>query len=180
MTKAKRNNEFVTGKHVKEIFNRPRAFHLKEQASDLHYDYERRIASEEKRSYLKNATIQVRTLHAQSIGNVVEMGRYLEHVQNDILNHGEYMAWLKEEFEKNGYFSADSASNYRNAYALAQKFGLDKIKSLKLSYIYIVGRHTVPEEAQAEVIEKASRGELKTKKEIYDIILHHKQEKKTT
>ena len=143
---------------------------------NLHYDYENKIQSEEERAELKKITKTIKNFFSDSVPIVIEIGRRLEYVRNEILSHDEYEIWLQEEFENTGYFSANSDANYRNAYLLTEEYGINKVKALTLTDLYIIGRYTIPEEAKAEVIEKIYGGEVLTRKDIYSIINKHKKE----
>lgn len=144
---------------------------------NLHYDYENKIQSEQERAELKKITTTIKILFSPSVPIVIEIGRRLEYVRNEILSHDEYGIWVQEELGNTGYVSADSEANYRNAYLLTEEYGLNKVKALTLSDIYMIARPTIPEEAKAEVIEKINRGERLTRKDIHSIIVTHLKRK---
>jgi hypothetical protein len=179
MTAKKRDT--IIKHQTKGIFDRPGSAHLMEESYSLRYDY--RHLDKETSKQLKDQTIQIRTLYTQSLNNVIQIGKFLYNVKYNVLSRGEYLAWLKSEFEEPGYFSHDTASNFINAYLMCEKFGkkyggIDKLKPLNLNTIYVMSRRSVPDSAQEEIIDRIQEGESLKRDQVQKIIRQHKFKQK--
>ena len=160
-------------KKAHEIFSREGTNYLTAEVGYFYYDYSNLAKDTEKE--LKNTTLQVRTLWAQSLANVIRIGSYLQHIKDDVLEYGVFTEWLKEEFEEPGFFTHYSARNFMNTYLLSLKYGgMHKLKPLSLHTLYTIARRSVPEEAQREIIGRSEKGESLTRQQIQQIISNHK------
>lgn len=179
MTAKKRDS--IIKHQTKGIFDRPGSAHLMEESYSLRYDYGH--LDKETSKQLKDQTIQIRSLYTQSLNNVIQIGKFLCNVKYKVLSRGEYLAWLKSEFEEPGYFSHDTASNFINAYIMCEKFGnkyggIDKLKPLNLHTIYVMSRRSVPDSAQEEIIDRIQNGEGLKRDHVMKIIRQHKLKQK--
>jgi Protein of unknown function (DUF3102) len=93
------------------------------------------------------------------IRSVIEIGRLL-HEASEQCEHGEYMDWLKREFE----WSHDTAMNYRNVYELSQNPNCSDFDQLNISAtaLYVVAKMKGDDQnaARDAVLEAARKGRV--------------------
>lgn len=140
---AKRSEALFKGSHPSSS----------ETISQLKFDYTQLPDTQEALS-LKNKTIEIRILYKASVQTLAKIGHELNLIKEK-LDYGCWLDWLNKEFVEQGFFTIDSARNYMNLSNLVAEHGLDSLKALPLSVLYIMGRSDFPEETRQLVIKQA-------------------------
>jgi hypothetical protein len=98
---------------------------------------------------------EIRKLCRRGTADTIEIGRRLT-AAKEILVHGSFLPWLKEEFA----WSESAAQNFMRVYALAEKYKNVNFADLDVpvSGLYLLAAPKVSESAVKEVISYAERG----------------------
>jgi Protein of unknown function (DUF3102) len=108
----------------------------------------------------------IRVLGKQTIANIIEIGRRLVECRDNHLGRGEWLPWLKREFD----WSRQTADRFIHVFEAADK--LPKLGNLEvpISGLYLLTAPSVPEAVREEAIERAEAGEKMPLAEVKRII----------
>jgi hypothetical protein len=119
---------------------------------------------------------EIRLLRKRALADIIEIGRRLTKCR-DIVGHGNWQTFLDREFG----WSATTALNFMRF------FDLTKTKStnfadldLPVSSLYLLAAPGTPEEARAEIIQRAEAGEQISSARVKEMITRAKREKNGT
>lgn len=132
-------------KQGKSLFRSSSPSHIAELEA---FNYNYSTLPTELAKELKNTTTNIRVHYRNALQSLSSVGLQLIKTK-DILPRGEWVNWVKQEFDEPGYFSIYTAENYMNLARLVQAHGLENLKNLPLSVLYILSR-----EQDEEFIEK--------------------------
>lgn len=98
---------------------------------------------------------EIRRLGKQTVANIIEIGRRLVDCRDNHLDHGEWLPWLKREFD----WSRQTADRFIHVFEAAGK--LPKLGNLEvpISGLYLLTAPSTPEAARQEIIERTEAGE---------------------
>jgi hypothetical protein len=96
----------------------------------------------------------IRGLGKRVVADIIEIGRRLTDAKK-IAGHGNWLPWLEREFG----WSRQTADNFINVYEANGKVPNFGNLNLPLSGLYLLAKPSTPDEARAEVIERAEAGE---------------------
>jgi Protein of unknown function (DUF3102) len=115
----------------------------------------------------------IRELGKKTIEQVIEIGRRLTEVKDDLLEHGEFGPWLGREFG----WTERTAQNFMRVYKLSQS-NPKRISDLNLPLagIYLLARPSTSDEVRNEVLERAEAGEQISVATIKEAIAESKPE----
>ena len=116
---------------------------------------------------------EIRRLGKQTVDNVVEIGRRLTECRNHPqMKHGDWLPWLKREFD----WSQPSAQRFMDVYRFASDAELPKLSNLGLpvSALYQLAAPPTPKPAKTEIIERAQAGEHVSVVEVKRVVERHK------
>jgi hypothetical protein len=126
-------------------------------------------------SFVQQQTGEIRALMRRTAQDIFEIGSKLIEIKEK-LGHGNFLAWLKAEFDWN----ERTAQNFMN---VARQFKYETVSDLPLAAtaLYILAAPSTPEAIRAEAIARAKRGEAITKKKAQALARAHSdgQKKKT-
>jgi hypothetical protein len=109
----------------------------------------------------------IRLLGSRAIGDLIEIGRILVDTRDNRCKHGEWLAWLEQEFN----WSRQTADNYIHMY---ESFGqiANRVSNLAIDCrsLYLLAAPSTPETARDEVIERSEAGEFMTPAQIKEIV----------
>jgi len=111
----------------------------------------------------------IRAAGRRTVENVIEIGRRLTEAR-ELCDHGEWLAWLKEEFS----WSRQTADNLINVYEASKSLNFSNL-DLPVSSLYLLARPSTPEAARQEVFDKAESGEPVSYRRTQDIVAKHKK-----
>lgn len=139
------------------------------QQTGLEYNYD--TLEPETRALVRQRTEQIKELVKRSTQDIIDIGRYLTDVKQN-LKHGQFYPWLKSEFQ----WSLRTAARFMKVY---DKFKSANLADLNLSpsVLYELSANTVPDAAIDETLELAESGETITI-ETAKLIKQKYQEKK--
>src|SRR5215472_3036088 len=91
-----------------------------------------------------------------SVNGTIEIGRRLSVVKKAV-NHGQWLGWLKEEFD----WSDRSARNFMCIWKFAQTTKLEIISNLNISptALYLLAAPRTPDKVRNDVLARAKAGE---------------------
>jgi hypothetical protein len=121
---------------------------------------------------LAEQAVAIRILGKRVVGDIVEIGQRLTICHGMICGprgkHTEqsWPEWLKREFE----WSEDTATRYMQLAEFSSSRNLRDDLSLPVSGLYLLAAPSTPEEARAEVIERAEQGEKLSVKDVQTIV----------
>jgi|GEM_PF-3859170 len=106
----------------------------------------------------------IRALGKRVVGDIIEIGRRLTECKAT-LPHGQWLPWLKREFE----WSCDKAEKFMR---IAKSPYSDAARNLEFSVdgLYLLAAPTTPADLQADVIDRAANGESFTSAQIKKLI----------
>ena len=125
------------------------------------FDYS--LLDDETSSFVRSRATEIKKLMKRTAQDLFNIGNYLIEVKTQ-LGHGNFMNWLEAEFN----WSIRTAARFMS---VAQKFELDSLSNLELlpTALYIMAAPSTPEEAIAEMFERAKQGETITEKRAKEI-----------
>jgi len=108
----------------------------------------------------------IRALGKQTVANIIEIGRRLVDCRENHLDHGEWLPWLKREFD----WSRQTADRFIHVFEAADK--LPKLSNLEvpISGLYLLTAPSASPEARDEIIERAEAGEKMPLAEVKRVI----------
>jgi hypothetical protein len=126
---------------------------LTEVVEQLNFDYEK-VEDLSARASLRDAAITIKNHMRRTYYGVIECGQKLLEAK-ELVPKNTFMQWFNKEFK--GEFSYDTATNYMNIARARLESGYtdDELQRLPLGTLYTIFRSTMPEGAQAAVIEAA-------------------------
>jgi hypothetical protein len=119
------------------------------------------------RTFLIYSAGQIKELCKKTRENIVAIGRCLTQCQKH-LDHGAWLPWLEREFG----WSNQTALNFMRVYEMSKSKNFLDL-DLPVSSLYLLAAPSTPDEAKAEVIERAEKGEKFSVTEIKEIINQH-------
>jgi hypothetical protein len=120
----------------KSLFKSSSPSHIAELET---FNYNYSVLAPEIARELKNTTTNIRVHFRNALQSISKVGQDLIKTK-DMLPRGEWVDWVQKEFTDSGYFTIHTAQNYMNLARLVQAHGLENLKNLPLSVIYIVAR----------------------------------------
>jgi DUF3102 family protein len=120
---------------------------------------------EDQQIALAEHAAEIRSLGKRVIGDVIEIGGLLTDAKR-IAGHGNWLPWLKREFG----WSEDTAERFIQCHTMADQFPQLAEFSLPVSGLYLLAKPNTPDEAHAEVIERAEQGERLSVRDVQAIV----------
>jgi hypothetical protein len=107
----------------------------------------------------------IRALGKRVVGDIIEIGRRLTDAKK-IAGHGNWLPWLEREFG----WTDKTAERFMQVHSKS-----DKLSNLDVpvSGLYLLAAPSTPEEARAEVIERAEQGEALSVSDVQRIARRH-------
>ena len=164
------NNLFEKIQPYLKLFRRETTVSL----SPKSFDYS--VLDDETVAFVQSRTVEIRKLAKRAAEDIFWIGSYLLEVKEK-LDYGHFRAWLEAEFT---WGSIRTAARFMS---VAHKFGRgDRLTQLDIlpSALYILASPSTPEEAVAEVLERAKQGETIAEKKAKEIKAKYKALKKPT
>ncbi len=119
-----------------------------------------KVLDTETRASVQAATERLHTLERRTGESIIEIGRTLLEVKEDI-GHGQFGGWLDAEFG----WSWQTANNFMNvAEAFRDKF--QTVGNFQARALYALASGSVPAEVREEFVAKAEAGERVTHKDV--------------
>ena len=118
---------------------------------------------------------EIRRLGKRVVRDVIEIGRRLTECK-DIVGHGNWLPWLEREFG----WTDKTAENFINVSKAAGKFENFSNLNIPVSGLYLLAAPNTPDEAKAEVIERAEKGEKLSVADVKTTIANAKTKQPTT
>jgi len=108
----------------------------------------------------------IRALGKRVVDDVIEIGRRLVDCRDNHLEHGQWLPWLKREFN----WSRQTADNFIHVYEAQEKLPNFGNLDLPVSALYLLFAPSTPDEARNAVIERAKSGEALPVAEIKRVV----------
>jgi hypothetical protein len=117
----------------------------------------------------RKAAVDIRELVRRQIADVIEAGRALLRVKED-LPHGAFGPWLSLEFG----WTVRTAQNYMSA---AERFGANAqhVSHLPVRAVYALSAPSTPDAARQALVAQVERGDRPTEVEVQQLIRVHKR-----
>jgi hypothetical protein len=98
---------------------------------------------------------EIRRLSKQTMESIVEIGRRLSECRAILKKNGEWCAWLKDEFD----WSDQTARRFIHVHDQLPELNKLLSREFPISALYLLAAPSTPDEARAEIIERAQAGE---------------------
>ena len=122
-----------------------------------------------RRAELAEHATEIRRLGKQALEDVIEIGARLHSCRAILKDDHSWRAWLKHELR----LSPQSAGRFIQVHKLAQERSNLERAGLPVSALYLIAAPSTPEEARAEVLDRAAVGEISVS-EVEGVIKAHK------
>jgi hypothetical protein len=110
-----------------------------------------------KNTSLEKIATQIKVLEKKSIANIVEIGRLLTQVR-DQLEHGQFGSWLQDNFS----WSLRTSARYREVYELSKSIDLSTL-NISLSAVHELVGYGKGEEVFQRIVQQATEGRVSYK-----------------
>ncbi len=121
-------------------------------------------------THLDSITADIRSRMKRSVEDIIEIGKHLKYVKENVLEHGEFQNWHEQEFNM-------QQQEVSRVVSVFERFGdqTTQIASFGVSTVYELAKPSTPEEAVQEAL---SRDEPLSVKDVKKIINSHKPDGK--
>ena len=106
-------------------------------------------------SVLTEHAVVIRRLGRRIVADVIEIGRRLVDCRDNHLEHGEWLPWLKREFD----WSRQTADRFIHMFQASGKLPNLSNLNVLLSGLYLLAAPSTPEAAKIEIVERVEAGE---------------------
>jgi Protein of unknown function (DUF3102) len=113
----------------------------------------------------------IRALRKQTIENIIEIGRRLVDVRDNLLEHGEWLPWLEREFA----WSRQTADHFIHVYEARDKLPTVGNLELPITALYLLAAPSTPDSARQEISARIEAGESVAIAEVKQTIAEHRQ-----